>query len=117
MAEGVAGTDIAEASANALLGYATKAFEIGLDDGVQRRRPRSGDGAMLALMDAGDRWPAIFQREMRSVYLAGFRLAKTIRAQPASNFWATEEHGRRVIKSGRGARASRPGDFSLTRRR
>jgi hypothetical protein len=101
MAEGVAGTDIAQASANALLSYAARAFEIGLSDGVQRVRPRSSDGLMLALMVAGDRWPGVFQHSMRSVYLAGFRLAKVVRVQPVSEFRvAGGRGGKRVIKNG-----------------
>jgi hypothetical protein len=79
----VAGVDVGQASAKALLGYATRAFEIGLGDGPQRHRPRSSDSTMLALMAAGDRWPGIFQRRMRSVHLAGFHLARAMQARPA----------------------------------
>jgi hypothetical protein len=73
--------DIGKASAGAIVGYATKAFETGLSDGFDRRRPRSRDGTLLALMAEGDRWPGDFQRSMRAVYLAGFRLARAIQAQ------------------------------------
>jgi hypothetical protein len=64
--------DIGQASAGVIVGYATKAFEAGLCDGFDRRRPRSKDGTLLALMAEGDRWPGAFQRSMRAVYLAGF---------------------------------------------
>jgi hypothetical protein len=96
----VAGADIGQASAKALLGYATRVFEIGLDDGARRRRPRSSDSAMLAVMGAGDRWPGVFQRRMRAVYLAGFHLAKALQARPASEFQATQDNGKPVIKAG-----------------
>jgi hypothetical protein len=96
----VAGVDIGQASAKALLGYATRAFEIGLGDGIQRHRPRSSDSTMLALMEAGDRWPGVFQRRMRAVYLAGFHLAKALQARPASEFQATQDNGKPVIKAG-----------------
>jgi hypothetical protein len=55
---------------------------------------------MLELMEAGDRWPGVFQRRMRAVYLAGFHLAKAIRGQPVSEFQAAQENGQRVIESG-----------------
>jgi hypothetical protein len=55
---------------------------------------------MLALMAAGDRWPGVFQRRMRAVYLASFHLAKAIRTQPASEFRADQENGLSIIKSG-----------------
>jgi hypothetical protein len=88
--------DIDEASARAMCGLAVLAFELGLRDGSQRRRPRSSDSAMLALMEAGDRWPGVFQNSMRAVYLAGFRLAQAIRSLPASELQLA--NGRRVIK-------------------
>jgi hypothetical protein len=92
--------DVGQASAKALLGYATRAFEIGLDDGPRRRRPRSSDSAMLALMEAGDRWPGVFQRRMRAVYLAGFHLAGAMQARPASEFQAAQDNGNPVVKAG-----------------
>jgi hypothetical protein len=55
---------------------------------------------MLALMRAGDRWPGIFQRRMRAVYLAGFHLAGAIQARPASEFQAAQENGKPVVKAG-----------------
>jgi hypothetical protein len=96
----VAALDIGQASAKALLGYATRAFEIGLGDGFQRHRPRSSDSTMLALMEAGDRWPGIFQRRMRAVYLAGFHLAKAMQARPVSEFQAAQDNGKPVVKAG-----------------
>jgi hypothetical protein len=78
--------DIRTASESVLLGLATKAFKMGLQDGAERRWPRSSDSAMLSLMGAGDRWPAVFQRRMRAVYLAGFQLIKAIQEQPPSEF-------------------------------
>jgi hypothetical protein len=96
----VAGVDIGQASAKALLGYATRAFETGLDDGIQRHRPRSSDSTMLVLMEAGDRWPSVFQRHMRAVYLAGFHLARAMQAQPVSEFQAAEDNGEPVVKAG-----------------
>jgi hypothetical protein len=84
----------------ALLGYATRAFEIGLGDGARRRRPRSSDSAMLALMEAGDRWPGVFQRRMRAVYLAGFQLARAMQTPPASEFQAAHDNGKSVVKAG-----------------
>jgi hypothetical protein len=92
--------DIGETFTGAMCGLAALAFELGLRDGSQRRRPRSSDSAMLALMEAGDRWPGVFQNSMRAVYLAGFRLAKAIRSLPASEFQLAEERGKRFIKSG-----------------
>jgi hypothetical protein len=83
-----------------LLGYATRALEIGLNDGFHRHRPRSTDSMMLALMQAGDRWPGIFQRRMRAVYLAGFHLAKAMQAQPVSEFQAAQDDGKPVVKAG-----------------
>lgn len=83
-----------------MCGYAARAFELGLGDGSQRRRPRSSDSAMLALMAGGDRWPGVFQQSMRAVYLAGFRLAMALRAQPPSELQVAEESGRRAIKGG-----------------
>jgi len=88
--------DIGETFTGAMCGLAVLAFELGLRDGSQRRRPRSSDGTMLALMEAGDRWPGVFQNSMRAVYLAGFRLAKAIRSLPASEFQLA--NGRHVIK-------------------
>jgi hypothetical protein len=96
----VAGADIGQASAKALLGYATRALEIGLGDGIQRHRPRSSDSTMLALMEAGDRWPGVFQRRMRAIYLAGFHLARAMEAQPASEFEAAQDNGKPVVKAG-----------------
>jgi hypothetical protein len=96
----VAGVDVGQASAKALLGYATRAFEIGLGDGIQRHRPRSSDSTMLALMEAGDRWPGIFQRRMRAVYLAGFHLARAMQGQPVSEFQAIQDKGKPVVKAG-----------------
>jgi hypothetical protein len=55
---------------------------------------------MLSLMDAGDRWPGVFQRRMRAVYLAGFHLARAMRAQPASELRAAQENGKPVVKAG-----------------
>jgi len=55
---------------------------------------------MLALMAAGDRWPGIFQRRMRAVYLAGFHLARAMRAQPVSEFQAAKDNGKPVVKAG-----------------
>jgi len=78
--------DIGQVSAGTVVRYATRAFEIGLSDGFERHRPRSSDGAMLAVMESGDRWPGAFQRRMRSVYLAGFHVAKMIRAQASRRF-------------------------------
>jgi hypothetical protein len=83
-----------------LLGYATRAFEIGLGDGARRRRPRSSDSTMLALMKAGDRWPGVFQRRMRAVYLDGFHLARAMQAQPASEFQAVQDNGKPIVKAG-----------------
>jgi hypothetical protein len=83
---GVARVHIGEASKRAICAYAARAFELGLADGSHRRRPRSSDGAMLALMAEGDRWPSVFQHTMRAVYLAGFRLARVIRDQPDGEF-------------------------------
>lgn len=96
----VAGADIGQASEKALLGYATRAFEIGLGDGIQRHRPRSSDSTMLALMEAGDRWPGVFQSRMRAVYLAGFHLARAMQARPASEFQAVEDNGTPAVKAG-----------------
>ena len=96
----MAGVDVRRSSAKALLGYATRAFEIGLGDGTRRRRPRSSDGTMLAFMEAGDRWPGIFQRRMRAVYLAGFHLARAMQAQPVSEFQAAQDNGKPVVKAG-----------------
>jgi hypothetical protein len=73
--------DIGRASARAVVRYAKRAFEMGLSDGFDRRRPRSSDGAMVALMASGDRWPGTFQRRLRAVYLAGFHIAKMIPAK------------------------------------
>jgi hypothetical protein len=84
----------------ALLGYATRALEIGLNDCFQRHRPRSSDSTMLALMEAGDRWPGIFQRRMRAIYLAGFHLARAMQPQPASEFQAAQDNGKPVVKAG-----------------
>jgi hypothetical protein len=55
---------------------------------------------MLALMEAGDRWPGIFQRRMRAVYLAGFHLARAMQAQPVSEFQAAQDNGNPVVKAG-----------------
>jgi len=96
----VAGADIGQAPAKALLGYATRAFEIGLGDGARRRRPRSSDSTMLAVMEAGDRWPGVFQRRMRAVYLAGFHLARAMQTRPASEFQAVQDNGKPVVKAG-----------------
>jgi hypothetical protein len=95
----VAGVDIGQASAKALLDYATRALEIGLGDSRQRHRPRSSDGMMLSLMEAGDRWPGVFQRRMRAVYLAGFHLASETRAQPVE-FQAAQDNRKPVVKAG-----------------
>jgi hypothetical protein len=81
------------------MGYATRALEIGFDDGIRRHRPRSSDST-LALMEAGDRWPWIFQRRMRAVYLAGFHLARAMRAQPVSECEVAEDDGTPVAKAG-----------------
>jgi hypothetical protein len=89
----VAGVDLSQASAKALLGYATRAVEIGLNDG-------SSDSTMLALMEAVDRWPGEFQRRMRAVYLAGFHLARAMQARPASEFQVAEDNGNPVVKAG-----------------
>jgi hypothetical protein len=51
-------------------------------------------------MAAGDRWPGIFQRRTRAVYLAGFHLAGAIQARPASEFQAAQENGKPVVKAG-----------------
>jgi hypothetical protein len=83
-----------------LLGYATRAVEIGLNDGFHRHRPRSSDSTMLALMEAGDRWPGVFQGRMRAVYLAGFHLARAMRAQPVSELQAAQDNGKPVVKAG-----------------
>jgi hypothetical protein len=91
--------DIGQTSAKALLDYATRAFEIGLGDGARRRRPRSSDSTMLALMEAGDRWPGIFQQRMRSVYLAGFHLARAMQTQPVSEFQAAQDNSKPVVKA------------------
>jgi hypothetical protein len=96
----VAGVDVSQASAKALLGYATRAVEIGLNDGFHRHRPRSSDSTMLALMEAVDRWPGEFQRRMRAVYLAGFHLARAMQARPASEFQVAEDNGNPVVKAG-----------------
>jgi hypothetical protein len=96
----VAGVDIGKSSAKALLAYATRAFEIGLGDGIQRHRPRSSDSTMLALMEAGDRWPGVFQGRMRAVYLAGFHLARAMQTQPTSEFQAAQDNGKPVVKAG-----------------
>jgi len=96
----VASVNVGQASAKALLGYATRAFEIGLRDGARRRRPRSSDSTMLALMEAGDRWPGIFQRRMRAVYLAGFHLARAMQTRPVSEYQAVQNNGNPVIKAG-----------------
>jgi hypothetical protein len=95
----VAGADKGQTSAEALLGYATRAVEIGLNDGFHRHRPRSSDSTMLALMAAGDRWPGVFQRRMRAVYLAGFHLARAMQAQPVSEFQAVQD-GKPIVKAG-----------------
>jgi hypothetical protein len=55
---------------------------------------------MLALMAAGDRWPGIFQRRIRAVYLAGFHLAKAMQAQPVSEFRVAQDNGKPVVKAG-----------------
>jgi hypothetical protein len=96
----VTGVDIGQASAKALLGYATRAFETGLDDGIQRHRPRSSDSTMLVLMEAGDRWPSVFQRRIRAVYLAGFHLARAMQAQPASEFQVGQDNRKPVVEAG-----------------
>lgn len=96
----VAGADKGQASAKALLGYATRAVEIGLNDGFHRHRPRSSDSTMLALMEAGDRWPGIFQRRVRAVYLAGFHLARAMQARPANEFQAAQDNRKPVVKAG-----------------
>jgi hypothetical protein len=96
----VAGVDIGQATAKALLDYATRAFDIGLRDGIQRYRPRSSDSTMLALMEAGDRWPGIFQRRMRAVYLAGFHLARAMQTRPESDYQAVQNNGNPVVKAG-----------------
>jgi hypothetical protein len=93
--------DIRTASASVVLGFATRAFKMGLHDSAERRRPRSSDSAMLSLMGAGDRWPGVFQRGMRAVYLAGFHLAKAIREQPPSEFLGA---------FGKGNASSKPAD-------
>jgi hypothetical protein len=92
----VAGVDIGQASAKALLDYATRALEIGSGDGFRRHRPRSSDSMMLSLMKAGDRWPGVFQRRVRAVYLAGFHLARTMRERPASEFQAAQDDGKPI---------------------
>jgi hypothetical protein len=96
----VAGVDIGQTSAKSLLDYATRAFEMGLNDGFHRHRPRSSDSTMLALMEAGDRWPGVFQRRMRAIYLAGFHLARAMQAQPVSEFQAAQENGKPIVKAG-----------------
>jgi hypothetical protein len=96
----VAGADKGQVLAKALLGYATRAVEIGLNDGSHRPRPRSSDSTMLALMAAGDRWPGIFQRRMRAVYLAGFHLARAMQAQPVNEFQAVQDSGNPTVKAG-----------------
>jgi hypothetical protein len=96
----LAGVDIEQASAKALLDYATRALEIGFDDGIRRHRPRSSDSTMLALLEAGDRWPGIFQRRMRAVYLAGFHLARAMRARPVIECEVAEDDGDPVAKAG-----------------
>ena len=55
---------------------------------------------MLALMAAGDRWPGVFQRRMRAVYLAGFHLARATRAQSASEFQAVQDNCNPIVKAG-----------------
>ena len=96
----MAGADKGQVSAKALLGYATRAVEIGLNDGFHRHRPRSSDSTMLALMKAGDRWPGVFQRRMRAVYLAGFHLARTMQAQPAGEFQTVQDSDKSAAKAG-----------------
>jgi hypothetical protein len=96
----VAGADKGQVSAEALLGYATRAVEIGLNDGFHRHRPRSRDSMMLALMEAGDRWPGVFQRRVRAVYLAGFHLARAMQAQPVGEFQAAQDNDKPAAKAG-----------------
>jgi hypothetical protein len=55
---------------------------------------------MLVLMETGDRWPGVFQRRMRAVYLAGFHLARAMQARPASEFQAAQDSGKPVVKAG-----------------
>lgn len=93
--------DMATASAAALERKATLAFQAGLCDGFQRRRPRPSDSVMMSLMEPGDRWASIFQEQMRRIYLAGYQLAKAKREAPKSELEAAQENGRRVIKLGR----------------
>jgi hypothetical protein len=92
--------DMGRASAKALFAYAARAFETGIGDAFQRRRPRSSDSTMLSLTRASDRLPGVFQRRIRTVYLVGFHLAKTMQAQPGSESHAAQANGKYVIKSG-----------------
>jgi hypothetical protein len=55
---------------------------------------------MLALMEAGDRWPGIFQRRMRAVYLAGFHLARAMETRPVSEYQAVRDNGNPIVKAG-----------------
>jgi hypothetical protein len=55
---------------------------------------------MLSLMEPGDRWPGVFQRRMRAVYLAAFHLAGAMQARPASEFQAVQDNGKPVVKAG-----------------
>lgn len=88
-----------EASVAALSARAATAFEAGLCDGFQRRRPRSTDSVMMSVMEIGDRWHEVFQRRMRAIYLAGYHIAKARRApQRSDREAAQQENGRRVIK-------------------
>jgi hypothetical protein len=55
---------------------------------------------MLGVMEAGDRWPGVFQRRMRAVYLAGFHLAQAMQTQPASELKAVQDNGNPIVKAG-----------------
>jgi hypothetical protein len=56
---------------------------------------------MLALMEAGDRWPGVFQRRLRAVYLAGFHLARAMQTRPVmSEYQAVQDNGNHVVKAG-----------------